>query len=91
MSDQEEQEEEARAPKELRDYADRMKADNEQLKVEIAELRTTNRTVAMRQAGLDPNSWTGKSVLAAIEQNNISDPDDIANLVRVVQAEKQGA
>jgi hypothetical protein len=94
MADQEEAQEEPRQDsdrlEEVRAWGDRQEKRAKDLESQLADLRQTTRAQAIRQAGVDPSSWTGQAVMAAVEQSNISDPDDISSLVRVIQAENRG-
>jgi hypothetical protein len=95
VSDQEAQEVEARQDsdrlEEVRAWGERKAKEAKDLRDQLDEQRQINRASALRTAGVEPDSWTGRVVMAAVEQNDISDPNDIADLVRVVQAENRGA
>lgn len=94
MSDQEEPQEEARPDSdrlaEVRAWGQRNEDRVKDLQSQLDEQRQINRSSAIRQAGVDPESWTGQVVMAAVERDDISDPEDIASLVQVVQAENRG-
>lgn len=94
MSNQEEPPEEPRQDsdrlEEVRAWGERKEKEAKDLRTQLDEQRTINRSSAIRQAGVDPTSWTGQVVMAAVERDNISDPEDIANLVRILQAENRG-
>lgn len=59
--------EENKSPKELREYADRVKAENEALKQERAELEAAKRELAFHKAGVDLDSPAGKLLYKAYD------------------------
>lgn len=58
---------ETQTPKELREYADRVKAENEALKTERAELEAAKRELAFHKAGVDLDSPQGKLLMKAYD------------------------
>lgn len=96
MSDQSQEAQEEPRPDsdrldQVRAWGERNEKRAKEAEERIIELRQTIATSAIRAAGAPPDSWTEKVVMAAVERDSISDPDDIAALVRVVQAENRGA
>ena len=75
---------------EVRAWGERNEQRAKELAEELAKEREISRQSAIRQAGVDPTSYFGQSVMAAVERDGISDPEDIAALVRLARADAQG-
>jgi spore germination cell wall hydrolase CwlJ-like protein len=76
--------------RELRETVDRITGERDELKGQLAELRESQRTTGLAQAGVKADSMTGQAVLAAADRDGITSADDIAALARVIQAEARG-
>jgi hypothetical protein len=91
--DQEEQEEpraESDRFEEVRAAAKRHEKRAKDLESEVAELRKANRAIGLRTVGIDPESYFGRMALDSAEANGLSDPEDVASLVRLARAEARG-
>jgi hypothetical protein len=79
-----------RPVRDLRQYAERVEARNaelEHLAVENAELR---RVLGLVQAGVDPESLLGQTVVTAAAADGVSDPAQVAALALTLRAELNG-
>lgn len=94
MSEDQEGQEEPREDSDrlesVRAWGKRNEERAKQLADDLAREREINRRTAIRQAGADPDDWFGQTVMATVERDNISDPDDIAGLVRLARAAATG-
>jgi hypothetical protein len=75
---------------EVRAWGERNEKRVKELADENAQLRQSARAMGLRAAEVDPESWLGRTVLAAAEANDMTSIEDITNLTRLVQADARG-
>jgi hypothetical protein len=75
---------------EVRAWGKREQERAKDLAAENAQLRQSARAMGLGAAGVDPDSWLGRTVLAAAEANDMTSIEDITNLTRLVQADARG-
>jgi len=75
---------------EVRAWGKREEKRAKDLEAQNAELRNASRVMGLRAAGVDPESWFGRTVLDAAKANSMDSIEDVANLARLIQRENRG-
>ena len=74
----------------VRAWAERVQRRNAELESLAVENAALRRQIGLTQAGVDPESLFGQTVLTAAEHDGVTDPAQVAGLARTLRAEMNG-